>query len=342
VSGFVNAFLVDCRRWSLPVAVLRALRASRVLRLREAHARLHANAAYLRHVATVAPHDPWFYLSHRHYLARGLTTRQRVEAALLHYEHEVKAFDPGYFQAVYHGDGLELWRTDTGNGVFDIRLLPGADVLNEGGVSIVAHFNGRRIGVLSYSTVDAGIFQWGRQVPTADPALPRPLAVYVTRKQAMPDHSYQEVFNKAFDRSTLGHFCFAALTGVAMAQGHRQVIAIAPSAHPVCTPALQDNFRVAYTDFWKTMRGRESPPFGYVIDLPMRMTPLEALDNKQRKRAMARRAHIEAVRVSAYDKISAHLLASSAVPASTAARRRPRAARSSQRALVFCALMAIV
>jgi uncharacterized protein VirK/YbjX len=261
--------------------------------------RIETNAACRQHVARVARNDPVFYLSHRHYLAKGLTTDQRAAAALCHYEHETSAFDDAYFDLVYRQGALMLWRHEFEGQVFDLRLMPGNDVLYEGGASIVLHVDGARLGVLSYSAVPSAIF-----VP--DTGAPEPV-FYVTRKQLTQNHDYQKVFNKAFDRTTPGHLCFAALAGIALAQRMDRVVGIVAASHPSCTPELEGRLKVAYDDFWASLEGRAGSPFGQVIDLPMRMTPLDELDAKARKRAVARREHIHRVQESAQTAIARHL-----------------------------------
>lgn len=307
ISNLTSGFIADWQGLSPPVAVLRALRASRILGMRDVRHQLRQNLAYQRHVASVARDDTVFFLSHRHYLAKGLSPIERARTALHHYEHEVHAFDRAYFDAVYMGAGLVVWRREVEGGVFDIRLLPGNDVLYEGGVSIVAFFNDARIAVLSYANVSPDVFLPGHEIAAGDAPFGSNL-LFVTRKQLTLDHAlYQKAFNKAFDRSTLAHFCFAALTGVALAQGSARVVAITPDVHPSCTPDIEARFHAAYTEFWESLGGRKAPPYGYLIDLPMRMTPLEDLDAKARKRAMARRRHVHAVQESAFDTIAAHL-----------------------------------
>ena len=58
-----------------------------------------------------------------------MTTRQPAMNALFHYEHEVNSFDDAYFKAVYCANGLTLWSLNVDDTVFDIRLMPGNDVL---------------------------------------------------------------------------------------------------------------------------------------------------------------------------------------------------------------------
>lgn len=307
ISNLTSGFISDWHGMSPPVAVLRALRASRILGMGDVRRHLRQNPAYQLHVASVARDDAVFFLSHRHYLAKGLSPIERARTALHHYEHEVHAFDHTYFEAVYEGEGLVVWRHGVEGDVFDIRILPGNDVLYEGGVSIVAFFNGVRIAVLSFANVSPDVFIPGCTLPAHEAPL-GPNLQFVTRKQLTRDHAlYQKSFNKAFDRSTPGHFCFAALTGLALAQGHTRVAAIAPDVHPSCTPDAEGVFKAAYSDFWESLGGEKVSPYGYLIDLPMRMTPLDALDAKARKRAIARRRHIKAVQDATFDVVADRL-----------------------------------
>ncbi len=308
LSNLTSGFISDWNRLSPQVAVLRALRASRILGMGDVRRRLSGNSACLRHVEAVAPGDAAFFLSHRHYLAKGLTPAQRAEAAVHHYHHEVAAFDQSYVDAVYGGRGLTVWQRKVDEGEFDIRLLPGNDVLYEGGVSVVAFFDDVRIAVLSYANVPTGIVL-PAYVPADDEPPLEASTIFATRKQLTWDHAlYQKAFNKAFDRSTPGHFCFAALTGLAMAQGRRRMVAIAPEVQPSFTPEFEERFRIAYADFWASLGGRAASPYGWLIDLPMRLTPLDQLDAKARKRAMARRRHIEDVQNETFEVVRRHLV----------------------------------
>lgn len=314
ISNLTSGFISDWHGMSPPVAVLRALRASRILGMRDVRRHLRQNPAYQMHVASVARDDAVFFLSHRHYLAKGLSPIERARTALHHYEHEMHAFDRSYFDSVYGGQGLVVWRREVEGGVFDIRVLPGNDVLYEGGVSIVAFFDGVRIAVLSYANVSPDVFLPGCVAPVGE-APDGANLLFVTRKQLTWDHAlYQKAFNKAFDRSTPAHFCFAALTGLALAQGHARVVAIAPDVHPSCTPEAEGRFHAAYTEFWESLGGRRVQPYGYMIDLPMHMTPLDELDAKARKRAVARRRHIQAVQDSTFETIVSRLTKSASRP----------------------------
>lgn len=313
--ALAHGFLADLKTRSLPVAVLRALRASRLLACSSAARAVARNSACARHAAAVAPHDPAFFLAHRHFLAKGLGFRQRAASAACHYAYETERFDRRYFDAVYRGAGLVLWCREVDGQQYDIRLLPGNDVLYEGGASVVFHHNGRRAYVISYSWVPTSIVLPGagdRSGPT----------LFVTRKHAAADHDYQKAFNKAFDRTTPGHLCFAALAGLAQAAGHAQIVAIDAAHQPASKPEYAARFQTAYDEFWQSLHGQPDSPFGYRIALPMHMTPLDELDAKARKRAIARRAHIEEVRASACEVMGPRIAAAVA-PAQAAVAAQP-------------------
>lgn len=304
--NYIANFWTDWREMSPPAAVRRALRTTRALMMGHNPERLLRNPAFREHVRRIAPNDPLPFLSHRYYLARGLSVQQRIAAALHHYEHEVSAYDRSYFESVYQRDGLVLWRAETNEGTFDIRLQSGNDVLYEGGISAVAHFNGGRICVMSYSVLPTAMILPG-ETETGRQSASSASILFITRKHLTTEFAYQKAFNEAFDRSTISHFCFAAVGGVAAALGHHQVAAIVPRVHPSCTPEQARYFEVAYSDFWQSLSGRERSPYGFVIGLPMQMTPLDQMTAKARKRAIARRRHIERVFIASRDTLTRHL-----------------------------------
>jgi uncharacterized protein len=307
ILNLLSGFLADFKGMSPQAATLRVMRASRVYGMGDVKQRIMENAAYQRHVALVAKDDSVFFLSHRHYLADGLTPAQRADAALHHYEHEVTAFDSAYFQSVYVQSGLLLWQAEAEGTTFDIKLEPGNDVLYEGGMSLVFRVNGVRACVVSYSLVPASIVLAEDEM-VCEGAEPLQSVIFVTRKHLTALHEYQKIFNKAFDRTTPAHLCMGALTGIALAQGHCKMAGIKPDVHPSRQPDREAAFHTAYTEFWESLSGRPTTAFGYAIDLPMRMTPLVELDAKARKRAVARRLHVEVARNKAYNIIRQHLV----------------------------------
>lgn len=235
-----------------------------------------------------------------------------MKTALFHYEHEINNFTQDYFNAVYGKNGLTLWQKKIEDTIFDIRLMPGNDVLYEGGCSLVFHINDERICVVSYSVVEKEIFLPASAELNNEKALMQSI-LFVTRKQLTGDHSYQKVFNKAFDRTTPAHLCLGALTAIALAQGYHSFLGISPEMHPSLKIEYQRNFEVAYTQFWDSLNGQPISPYGYLIELPIQLTALDELDGKARKRAIARRQHTENVYTQAYDIIKKHLISPLAI-----------------------------
>ncbi len=302
----VSEFISDCRKVSVARAGRRALRKSLILAMADGYHELFATPAYQQHVATATDNDRLFFLSERQYLATGLTARQRLAAAIVHYRHESQTFDDHYLERVYRGGGLVLWREDKAGVSYDIRLVPGKDVSQEGALSIIFQVDGACVCILSYSLVPTRMLLDGAPAETEDGPLSESI-LFLTRKHLSRDHSYQAHFNKAFDRTTPAHLCFGALTGLALAQGHRHVFGIDPGRHPAFSYTYKEAFISAYTDFWTSMAGRKISPYGYLVDLPIRLTPLGDLEPAKRKRAMARRAHIDAAQRSAQDAVTAYL-----------------------------------
>jgi uncharacterized protein len=299
--------LLDRRKYSVLVAAQRGLRKVRALGNSDAVQLLTASPAFQCHVRTDTDPDPLFFLSHRHYLARGLNAQQRIQAALCHYQHEDSRFDAAYTRQVYHGGGLTLWHATIAGVAYDIKLLPGNDVLYEGGLSVVMHVDGGRVCVMSFSVVPTAIVLPGNP---EDPGLALPPKItFVTRKQLTQTRDYQAAFNKAFDRCTPAHLCFASLSGIAMAQGQKMAFGIAADKHPSYAPGLAAQFHRSYDDFWLSLSGRKLSEWGFLIDLPMKLTSLEFLDGSRRKRALTRRAHIDGVLNQTLATLTPYLLA---------------------------------
>lgn len=286
-------------------ALQRARRKLLVLGYQSDLALLAGSPAFRAHVARGTQRDPLFFVSHRHYLAKGLTAWQRLDAAVCHYRHEDTRFGPGYGVQVYQGGGLKLWEKTVAGVRYDIRLSQGNDVLYEGGLSIVLHVDDGRVCVLTFSVVPTTLVM-PDLAPEQDAAIGQKI-IFVTRKQLTPVRDYQTAFNAAFDRCTPAHLCFAALSGLALAQGFHCAFGIAPDRHPSFAPELSGQFQTAYSDFWLSLSGRKLSSLGYLIDLPMQLTPIDLLSGNRRKRALVRRAHGEQVLADTLERLTPHL-----------------------------------
>lgn len=296
MSVFASGLQADKGRYPLWTRMVRALRRARILGVKEKIGQMTASPSLLAHTAAEGEGDLLFCLSHRYYLAKGLSTEARISAAHCHYRHEDQTYRPAYYEQVYKNGGLVLWSFDSPNHRYDIVLQPGRDVAYEGGLSVALRVDGGCLCVLSFSLVPS-------RVLGSAPGLPETIHM-VSRRHLTKDRSYQADYNRAFNRSTPAHMVFAALEGLILAQGRSQLLGIAPERHPSDRADLNPWFRAGYSEFWTSLGGRSLGDAGYLIELPMRLSPLDDLDAAKRKRALQRRAHLDAVRQSARAQVS--------------------------------------
>lgn len=279
-------------------------RSLRVLLFRRDHRALLALGVYRKHVTQV--HDDVFHhLSHRHYLVKGLTLRQRVRAVLTHYRFEDATFDAAYQRAVYRDGGLVLWQHTAENGVPVAVKLDMAQRLNaEGDLTLVLVADGMRLHRLSFSWVDRDVS--GASNPGLIP--------FIARNQGhrAADAAAVAAFRSAFPSNsplvkTPGFFCFAALQGIAQALGMDQIVAVKSTSHCGYDSADAAHFANAYDGFWQILGGTPLPGNGWRIDLPFHVKPLSEIPSKHRRRAAQRREHWDRVAATACRTVQMHL-----------------------------------
>ncbi len=306
----VAGFAEDTRSLSWRAACARAARVTWfALTKRPVVEALLADPSCRSHVAAVAPGDDLFFAAHRSYLVRGLGPPGRGLAALAHYRNESRALDADYHRAVYGRGELLLWRREHEGVVFDIRLMPGNDVLFEGGLSLTFFVDDHRIALLSYSNVLPWLLD-DRAPPARSDARDAPLVPFVTRRQSS-FHAYRRAFTDTFGRGTPGHLCIAALEGIALAQGSRELRGIPADRHPAGHVARADggnHLETMYDEFWRSLSGARSSSLAWAIPLPLHSTPLDELNSKNRRRAIKLRRHLASVRDSAFRAYRPHLL----------------------------------
>lgn len=295
--AFGHALAADLRSYALPVAGLRSLRRLRALLAPAAVSRLLASRSQAAHAAAEAPGDLLSFLSHRHYLARGLSARARIAAAECHYLHQDRAFCDSGFRAVYLDGGLRLWVATVDGRCYDILLTAGRDVTEEGGLSLVLRLNGGPLCVLSFSLIPREILN-----PEAGHALP-PRVWFIGRKHLSHHHDYQPAFHKAFHRVTAAQMVMAAFAGLARATGHGLAVGIGAARHPSNEPARAEQFEQAYDGFWTDIGATPMGP-DYLIPLPLPQKPLDAMDAARRKRTRQRRAVQQAIETAAAETLA--------------------------------------
>jgi uncharacterized protein VirK/YbjX len=287
------------RHYPLPSWLACIARSLRVLLFYRAHLRLLALDVHRRYVA-LAHDDVFHHLSHRHYLARDLSLRQRVRCVLTHYDFEETTFDAAYKQAVYRDGGLLLWwHEDDAGHQFTIRLEMASRLNAEGDLTISAHAGGICLHRLSFSWVD-GAFA----------GIDAPILPFIARNQGHHAGAADAIkdFGQAFPHNSPGYFCFSALQGIAQALGMEQVVAVKSASQCAWRTVDAPHFANAYDGFWENLGGVPMAGRGWRIALPFYLKPLSEVSAKHRKRAAMRRAHWATIAESAQQALERHLV----------------------------------
>jgi uncharacterized protein VirK/YbjX len=251
------------------------------------------------HVQMAAPNGLLNCLSHRYYLDKRWSLKERVRRMVNHYEVEDQWFGAAYKDAVYGGEGLQLWREEVQGVVFSMRLQMSPQGVPEGDlcVQLLAGVESlHRIG-FNWTRCDCGARSTSHPVP------------YIARNQARwrRDRAPLEAFERAFPHNATNFFTIAALQGLALALGACHMVGIR-SEHHICFEA--DNplhFVGAYDNFWEILGASPSACGNYAIPVPFHVKPLSEVSAKHRKRAAGRRAHWNAISASAYQVMRQHL-----------------------------------
>ncbi|GAB3418556.1 VirK/YbjX family protein [Massilia agilis] len=286
-------------QYSLTSWILCILRTSRVLMYYRDHQAL-CQLDVVRNYVALPPNDDLFHhLSHRDYLVKGLSPRQRVQCALAHYNFEETTFNAAYKQAVYRDGGLVLWEHQHEEHRFLIRLDMASRANAEGDLTLSLVADGKCLHRLSFSWMDGAMA--GVQAP---------LVPFIARNQGRWTDSGEafEAFEQVFPNNSPSFFCFAAMQGVAQAVGMDQVVAIKCTAHVAYNPDEVKHFANAYDGFWKILGGVEMPGNTWLIALPFYLKPLADMPSKHRKRAAQRREHWRVIGESARGTLQRHLL----------------------------------
>jgi uncharacterized protein len=266
--------------YSLVSWLLCIVRSLRVLVYYREHQALCALGVYRDYVAAPANDDLFHHLSHRDYLVKNLSARERVRRVLTHYRFEEATFNSAYKRAVYLSGGLTLWQHSEAGSSFRITLAMGSRMNAEGELTIALLADGKCLHRLSFSWIDG-----------ATGALACPVIPFITRNQGRwidSDHAFA-AFEQVFPHNSPSFFCFAAMQGVAQALQLGHVLAIKSEHHVAFDPNSVKHFANAYDGFWKILGGVESAGAAYLIALPFYVKPLSEMAGKHRKRAAGRR-----------------------------------------------------
>jgi uncharacterized protein VirK/YbjX len=232
----------------------------------------------IAHQKQVGKNDPFFTLSNRHYLCRGLTKSERVDIARYTYRLIDDVLVPAS-DATVLSTGISLWHSQPTDHKFEIKLQLGSDNLYEGGLSAVFFVNDQRVGVMSFALAD------GRTVGTE----PGPVVI-IGRNQTTSDRWYQKPLQDAFKQIALPYMMLASVAGIARAFGNTKLYAINETAHPhAMDSASIDVMKASYSGFWHKYKAEPQRDGIVAINIPLESTPLDQVSSNHRRRAKGRR-----------------------------------------------------
>lgn len=223
--------------------------------------------------------DPLHFMSHRDYLARGWSLAHRFDAALWHYRHESHYFDEAYLRQAYGKSGLRLWSQQVGAHSFEIQLRCADDMRREGDLHVVTLVDGKCVAKMAFVWTNGALF--GHES--------RP-AMFISRNQShrCPE---LEVFRTCFKQNSPPYFCFAALCGIAQAEGMQEIYGVHHARQISFQTQFTDGFRHSYSEFWAKFGGQNTNGIAYRIALPVQLNSLNCVAANHRGRAERRRAH---------------------------------------------------
>jgi len=279
IMGSLGRSFFEARRSSSPYgALLRSSAACRILLFPLQMRQLEALGLMKKFRCES---DPFFFLAHRFHLSKQFTLAQRIECVIDHYGYEERNRGAVYHDLVYRSPGLVLWRRIADGVQYTVRLSATDDYRYEGDLSVLLFVDNTRVGRMSFSYVNTSLFGRGRDI-----------AMFITRNQTDRNDALER-FRATFKQNSPPYFCLAALSGIAMANGMREIYAIKHDAQISYEDRYADGFAASYSDFWLKFRAEEIDHQSYRVVIPLPLAPLS--DVKHRARAVARRLNWEQV-----------------------------------------------
>jgi uncharacterized protein VirK/YbjX len=287
---------------------------------------------YLHHVGRKRGHDgepwdPFHFMSHAGYLARGYTLAQRFRAALHHYRFEAETFDEAMLKMLYSPQGFTLWSAEVDGHRFAMRMgLAGEETL-EGDLYLRLFTDDQQIGSMNFVWADAAMFG-GASRPT----------IFITRCQT---HMWPELqtFRACFKQNSPPYFALAALAGVGQLLGMTDLYAVHGLLQMHYEPKYESSFRNSYDEFWEKFSAERVRPEAFRMPLPLALRDLAQLKSKHRSRAEGRRRAWGHVGEAAAAAMARHLRAADQ-PAAARHRAVASALGAQVKALCAAALLA--
>ena len=278
-------------------AVLMLAGAARMTIFQKQHRELLQLEIFEKYIGVGMDADVLFHISHRHYLSRTFTQRQRIECALAHYRFEGERYDSRYKDAVYRDDGMILWSRTVDAVSYVLKLRATTDLRHEGGISVVLCAGETVLSEMSYAWVQAQVL-----------GLAGGTLAFITRNQSVRRDSEALLrFRKDFPQNSPSYFCLAALHGIAQANGQIRIAAIRHNCQVAFDERHASGFRNSYCELWKSFDAAELGYVAHVMAVPLALPPLATVKAKHRKRAADRRRHWAEIAQTVQQVLAPHL-----------------------------------
>jgi uncharacterized protein VirK/YbjX len=250
--------------------------------------RLHFLKSYIGHRQHP---DRFFYFSHESYLSKEFSLRQRLACAVSHYEHESRNCGPAYHEAVYRAPrGLTLWQRLVNGTRYTLSLRATEQYRHEGDLSILCLVDDEPVCRLSFSFVHGTLF-----------GIDAPMTLLVTRNQTNRNAALQR-FRADFKQNSPPYFCVAAVCGIAMAHGMRELCLIRDEAQVSYDPRFAQSFKNSYSGFWPSFGAKPLDSHAaFTMTVPPALNPIANV--KHKSRAAARRQNWLEIMVNARQAI---------------------------------------
>jgi uncharacterized protein VirK/YbjX len=218
-----------------------------------------------------------------------------VRAAIGHHEYELTKFTGEYSRRVYRSDGILLWEHCQRNAKFTIVLTATDDNLHEGELSVTLYIDDIRLCRMSFCYINGNMFGLNSHV-----------TMLISRIQTDRTQA-RELFQQCFKQNKVQLFCLYAVCGIALANEFNTVLAIKHDAQIAYDETYDAGFRNSYTALWETFDAAEIDRHVYVLDLPLKLRPLQSVNPVHRRRARERRSHWDDVMQSARSRTLIYL-----------------------------------
>jgi uncharacterized protein VirK/YbjX len=273
-------------------SILRCLAALRILLFPRAIVRFNSMRIMLKLRHPTRKHDPLYFLAHNYYLSNQFTLGQRVQVAMDHHKYELQAYKREYMREVYRSDGVLLWQRSFGAFHFTIVLIATPDNRHEGDLSVILSVGDVPLCMMSFCYLEAAIF-----------GLSSYMAMLISRNQTNRT-PFRDLFDWCFKQNTPQLFCLSAVCGIAAANEFKTIFAIKHDAQIAYEEPLDAGFRNSYTALWEKFDAVEVDRHVYMLNVPLKLSPVELVNPVHRRRARARRGYWDEIGQSARSSIA--------------------------------------